>query len=85
MPQSKERKKEYDAWYNAKPEQKKKRAMRNAARRKMVEAGKVKPGQDVDHKKMLRDGGSNDMSNLRAVSQKENRGWKRGKSGLRGR
>lgn len=85
MTQSPERKAEYDAWYNAKPEQKKRRAMRNAARRKMEEAGKVKPGQDVDHKKMLRDGGSNDVSNLRAVSQKENRGWKRGKSGKYGR
>ena len=85
MAQSPERKAQYDKIYNARPAEKKRRAMRNAARRKMEEAGKVKPGQDVDHKKMLRDGGSNDMSNLRAVSQKENRGWKRGKSGKYGR
>lgn len=83
--QSPERKAAYDKMYNARPAEKKRRAMRNAARRKMEEAGKVKPGQDVDHKKMLRDGGNNDMSNLRAVSQKENRGWKRGKSGKHGR
>lgn len=85
MAQSPERKAAYDKAYNARPAEKKRRAMRNAARRKMEEAGKVKPGQDVDHRKMLRDGGSNDVSNLRAVSQKENRGWKRGKSGKYGR
>ena len=77
MPQKPEVKAAYDKAYNARPEQKKKRAMRNAARRKMEAAGKVKPGQDVDHKRMLKDGGSNDISNLRAVSQKTNRGWRR--------
>lgn len=80
MPQSKERKAEYDAWYNAKPEQKKKRAMRNAARRELMREGVVHKGdgKDVDHKRMLKNGGSNARSNLRAVSQKTNRGWRRG-------
>lgn len=78
MPQSPKRKAEYDAWYNRKPEQKKKRAMRNAARRKLMEEGLVRKGdgKDVDHKRMLKDGGSNARSNLRAVSKEENRGWR---------
>lgn len=81
MPQSPERKKQYDAWYNAKPEQKKKRAMRNAARRKLMREGLVHKGdgKDVDHKKMLKDGGGNSRSNLRVTSQEKNRGWRRGK------
>ena len=38
--------------YHSSPEQKKKRAGRNAARRKMTAAGKVKKGdgKDVDHR-----------------------------------
>lgn len=38
--------------YNGSPEQKKRRAERNASRRKMEKAGKVKKGdgKDVDHK-----------------------------------
>lgn len=87
MPQSKQRKKEYDTWYGSQPEQKKKRAMRNAARREMEEKGLVHKGdgKDVDHKRMLRDGGSNAEGNLRVVSAEKNRGWKRGKSGKHGR
>lgn len=87
MPQSPERKAEYDKMYNARSDQKKKRAMRNAARREMEKKGLVHKGdgKDVDHKRMLRDGGSNNTSNLRVVSAEKNRGWKRGKSGLRGR
>lgn len=62
--------------YGSKPEQKKKRAQRNAARRKMIKAGKAKvgDGKDIDHKKPIRKGGSNAMSNLRNVSVKKNRG-----------
>lgn len=78
MPQSPKRKAEYDRAYNARPEQKKKRAMRNAARRKLMEEGVVRKGdgKDVDHKRMLKDGGSNARSNLRVVSKEENRGWR---------
>lgn len=78
MPQSPKRKAEYDKAYNARPEQKKKRAMRNAARRKLMEEGVVRKGdgKDVDHKRMLKDGGSNARSNLRVVSKEENRGWR---------
>ena len=47
--------------YHSKPEQKKNRAMRNAARRKMVKAGKAHKGdgKDVAHVKALSKGGSN--------------------------
>lgn len=67
----------YDKAYAARPEQKKNRAKRNAARSKMKKAGKVTKNQDVDHKKPLKKGGSNKMSNLRATSKKKNRGRKK--------
>lgn len=52
--------------------------MRNAARRKLMEEGVVRKGdgKDVDHKRMLKDGGSNARSNLRVVSKEKNRGWR---------
>lgn len=79
MPQSPERKAEYDKAYGARPEQKKRRAMRNAARRQLEKEGLVHKGdgKDVDHKRMLSKGGSNARSNLRVTSQKKNRGWRR--------
>ena len=83
MPQSPERKKEYDKAYNATPEHKKERAWRNAARRKLMREGLVHKGdgKDVDHKRMVKDGGTNARSNLRVVSKETNRGWRRGKRG----
>ena len=64
--------KEYDT-YHSKPEQKKKRASRNTARRQAAAAGKVRKGdgKDVDHK----DGNprNNSMKNLRVVSKSVNR------------
>lgn len=82
MPQSPERKAAYDKAYNARPAQKKKRAMRNAARRELEREGLVHKGdgKDVDHKTPLKRGGSNARSNLRVVSENANRGWRRGKS-----
>ena len=61
--------------FNSKPEQKKKRAMRNAARRKAIKDGRVKKGdgKDIDHKKPLRNGGSNSKKNTRVRSVKANR------------
>ena len=78
-PQRPEVKAAYDKAYNARSSEKKKRAMRNAARRKLIEEGVVHKGdgKDVDHRRMLKDGGSNARSNLRVVSQKTNRGWRR--------
>lgn len=73
------KKAQYDKRYNARPEQKKNRAERNAARRELEKAGVVHKGdgKDVDHKKMLDNGGSNARSNLRVVDQKTNRGWRK--------
>lgn len=63
--------------YNAKPEQKKRRAARNTARRRMIASGRAKKGdgKDVDHK----DGNprNNSKSNLRMRSKKANRSIKR--------
>lgn len=73
----------YDKAYNAKPEQVKKRMARNQARAELMRDGKVTKGdgKDVNHKKPLKRGGSNDKSNLEVTSQTKNRGWRKGKSG----
>lgn len=63
-------KKEYKN-YHSKPEQKKNRAKRNAARKKM--GLKVGDPREVDHKKPLSQGGGNSKSNLRVVSRTTNR------------
>lgn len=68
------------AKYNAKPEQKKRRAQRNAARRKMIKAGKVRKGdgKDVAHS----NGNPNDnrMRNLLVQPPKRNRSFARTKN-----
>ena len=68
-------KKEY-ANYHSKPEQKKNRAKRNNARRRFEREGRVSKGdgKDVDHKNKLKNGGSNNDSNLRVRSKSANRG-----------
>jgi hypothetical protein len=62
------------ARYHSKPEQIKRRAQRNAARAKMIKAGKVRKGdgRDVDHRD--RNTGNNALSNLRIQSKHKNRG-----------
>lgn len=62
------------ARYHSKPEQIKRRAQRNAARAKMIKAGKVRKGdgRDVDHRD--RNTGNNSLSNLRIQSKHKNRG-----------
>jgi hypothetical protein len=66
---------EYDN-YHARPDQKKKRANRNAARRKLAREGRVKKGDgmDVHHK----DGNplNNNPGNLQALRAKINRSLK---------
>lgn len=64
-------KKEY-AEYHSKPEQIKRRAQRNAARRKLKKAGVDVAGKDVDHKD--RNTANNSRKNLRVQSKKANRG-----------
>jgi len=70
-------KREYET-YQGKPEQIKNRAMRNAARAKMVKAGKAKKGdgKDVGHVVALDKGGSN-KTGLRMVSKSANRSFDR--------
>lgn len=72
------RKAAYDKAYNARPEQVKNRVARNQARAAYEKKhGDLPSNVDVDHKKMLDKGGSNSASNLRAASQKQNRGWRK--------
>lgn len=75
----------YDKAYNARPEQKKKRAQRNAARREYERLFGDQPAStDVDHKRRLAKGGTNDKDNLQASSQTKNRGWRKGMKGYGG-
>lgn len=79
MPAKRNYKKEY-ANYHAKPEQKKRRASRNTARRRMMKAGKVSKGdgKDVAHKNgNPRD---NKKSNLGVQSKSKNRSYARTKT-----
>jgi hypothetical protein len=67
-------KKEYKN-YHGKPKQKKERASRTAARELMIKKGVVKKGskKDIDHKNAIRNGGSNNVKNLRVRDRSENR------------
>lgn len=71
-------KKEYEQ-YGGTEEQKKNRAKRNAARRKLMAEGKVSKGdgKDVSHKRAISKGGSNGKGNLRVESAGANRSFKR--------
>ncbi len=66
------------AKYQGTAEQKKNRAARNAARAKMMKAGKVKKGdgKDVAHVKAFDKGGTN-KTGLRVESASTNRSFKR--------
>lgn len=77
-PEDRNYKREYET-YHAKPEQKKNRAKRNAARAKLMKEGRVRKGdgKDVDHKVPLSKGGSTAASNLRVKSVSANRSYKR--------
>jgi hypothetical protein len=71
--------------YNSKPEQKRRRAMRNKARAMMMKAGKVRKGdgRDVAHKD---DNPMNsDPSNFLIQSPSKNRSVPRGSTGKRKR
>lgn len=71
------------ALYTSRPEVVKKREEQNKARAEMVRAGKAHKGdgKDVDHKKALSKGGSNDRSNLRVVPASQNRSFSRNPDG----
>ena len=68
--------------YHADPMQKKNRAARNAARAKLMKAGKVKKGdgKDVAHVKAFDKGGNNDTG-LKVESKSRNRSFKRDSKG----
>jgi hypothetical protein len=74
-------KKEYEE-YHAKPEQKKNRAARNAARAKLMKEGKVKKGdgKDVSHRKAIDKGGTNG-DGVRVESKSSNRSFRRDSKG----
>lgn len=63
--------------YNARPENVKKRQMRNEARDMMRKkhGESAIAGKDVGHKKMVSKGGTNAPSNLRIEDRSKNRGW----------
>jgi hypothetical protein len=73
-------KEEYDN-YHASAEQRKKRALRNKARKELEDEGRVSKGdgKDVDHKRPLAKGGGNGRGNLRVVPKSDNRSFKRDK------
>ena len=70
---------EYDA-YQGTPEQIANRSQRNKARA-IVEkkVGNLPSTQDVDHKKRIAKGGTNDPGNLHVVDQSTNSAWRKGK------
>lgn len=71
---------EYDR-YQGKPSQKKRRAKRNSARRKLAKQGRVRlgDGMDVDHKN--KNPNDNSSKNLRVQKKSTNRSFKRNKKG----
>jgi len=71
--------KEEYARYQGTDKQKKNRALRNNVRREADREGKVHKGDgmDVDHKRALKDGGTNSKHNLRVISKSRNRGFPR--------
>lgn len=73
------------AKYNSKPEQKKNRARRNAARRKMIKAGKARKGDGKDVAHLDNNTHHNGMSNLQMQSKAKNRSFPRNRNGGRKR
>jgi hypothetical protein len=76
-PKDRNYKREYET-YQGTEQQKKNRAARNAARAKMMKAGKVRKGdgKDVAHVKAF-DKGGNNSTGLRVESASTNRSFKR--------
>ena len=65
--------------YKSKPDQIKKRVLRNKARRQAIKDGKAKVGDgtSVEHVKPLSKGGTNGKSNLKIVSRSDNASFDR--------
>lgn len=73
MPKPRNYKEEY-ARYHGKPEQKKRRAMRNKARRMMEREGQVSKGDGKDVHHVDRNPMNTSKKNLRVQSKRTNRG-----------
>jgi hypothetical protein len=79
MPKSSPQKLATQAERNARPEEKKQRAEYNRIRREAIAEGVVKKGdgREIDHKKPVDKGGTNQRSNLRVVDESKNRAWRK--------
>lgn len=73
------------AKYNSKPEQKKRRAGRNKARRQMIKAGRAKKGDGKDVAHLNNNPRDNRKSNLAVQSKAKNRSFARTKTARRKR
>lgn len=67
--------------YNSSPEQKKRRAQRNAARRKMEKAGRVRKGDGKDVEHSNHNTADNSNKNLKVMSRSKNRAKNLGTGG----
>lgn len=67
--------------FHGKPEEIKKRALRNAAHNATEKRVGHSISADVDHKKPLRKGGGNTPGNTRVTPVGKNRAWRKGKTG----
>lgn len=87
MTKSSKAKLAYQKAYNARPENVDKRVKNNAARRELMREGLVHKhdGKDVDHRRMLDQGGGNARNNLRVQDRSENRGWRKGHGNVYGK
>ena len=63
------------ASYHGTETQKKRRAKRNAAARK----AKCPKGEEADHSRPIRKGGTNRKGNVKCVKARKNEGWRKGK------
>ena len=67
------------AIYNAHPDRIASRVKQNRARAMAVKAGKASKGdgKNVHHVRLLDKGGETNLSNLKVISEKKNKGWRR--------
>jgi|TARA_R100001129_G_C5310817_1_gene245122 hypothetical protein len=68
-------KREYET-YHSKPEQKKRRASRNKARRQAIREGRIKKGSKMDIHHKDKNPKNNGKKNLKVVSRSKNRSKK---------
>ena len=73
------------AKYNSKPEENKRRAQRNAARREMIRAGKARKGDGKDVAHLDNNTANNSKSNLQMQSKAKTRSFPRNSKAQRKR